>query len=100
MYRDVEDRVKTIAASYKPLIDPIVQAIDGQMNALQQLPIVIYAKQVVNNIYAQAGELYKFLEVETEMRNFLRQILQRVDRITKQLAVDLKVSESRLKVGT
>jgi hypothetical protein len=92
MYRDVEDRVKTIAASYKPLIDPIVQAIDGQMNALQQLPIVIYAKQVVNNIYAQAGELYKFLEVETEMRNFLRQILQRVDRITKQLAVDLKVS--------
>ena len=100
MYRDVEDRVKTIAASYKPLIDPIVQAIDGQMNALQQLPIVIYAKQVVNNIYAQAGELYKFLEVETEMRNFLRQILQRVDRITKQLAVDLKVSESRLKVAT
>ena len=78
-------------AYYQPLIDPLVQAYQGQMDALKQLPVVVYINTVVGRLNQQLNELSKLVELEVKLRQVLRDILQHTDRLTTQLIKDLKV---------
>lgn len=89
--RDVLERVKATVASYRPMIDPLIEAFNGHMDALRQTPIVMYASRVVGNAYDQFVEVYKLLDVEVELRAVLRRVLQHVDRLSLQLRDEIKV---------
>lgn len=78
-------------AHYQPLIDPIVQAYQGQLDALKQLPVVVYINTVAGRLAQQFNELSKLVELEAGLRQVLRDVLQHTDRLTAQLLKDLKV---------
>jgi hypothetical protein len=88
--KDIQEEFRTLTAAYKPIIDPIVQAIDGQMEALKQLPIINYLNTVAERLALQVQELYKYIELEAKLRNILRQVLRHTDRLSNQLIQDLK----------
>jgi hypothetical protein len=83
-------------AHYQPLIDPLVQAYQGQLDALKQLPAVIYINTVVDRLAQQFNELSKLVELEAGLRQVLRDVLQHADRLTAQLLKDLKVFFSKI----
>lgn len=91
MKEEIRERVKIMTAHYQPLIDPLVQAFQGQMEAFKQLPVVIYINTTVERIYQQLNELSKYIELEAKLRQVLRDVLQHTDRLTTQLIKDLKV---------
>ena len=78
-------------AFYQPLIDPLVQAYQGQMDALKQLPVVVYINTVIDRLNQQFKELSKLVELEVKLRQVLRDVLKHTDRLTTQLLNDLKV---------
>lgn len=80
-----------MTAHYQPLIDPLVQAFQGQMEAFKQLPIVVYINTAVDRVNQQLNELSKYIELEAKLRQILRDVLQHTDRLTAQLIKDLKV---------
>ena len=86
------DRIDTMTARYQPLIGPVVEAFQGQMDALKQLPVFIYINTAVENIYKQINEFSKLVELEANLRQILRDVLRHTDRLTNQLVNDLKVN--------
>ena len=88
----MSERFQSVASRYQPLIDPLIEAFNGQMDALQQMPIVIYTTKVMQRLSLQINEFSKFIELEAQLRLILRQTLQKTDRLVKQLAQDLKGS--------
>ena len=89
---EVEGVVKAWLSAYRPVIDPLVQAFNGQMESIQQLPVVMYLNTIAQRIQLQVSDLNKHLELEVRARNVLRQALQQVDKMCVQLAKDLKVT--------
>lgn len=77
---------------YQPLIDPVVQAFQGQMEALKKLPVFVYMNTVADRLYQQLNEFYKYVELETELRQVLRSALQHTDKLVTQVVKDLKVT--------
>ena len=86
-----------MTATYRPTIDAIVMAFDGQMNAFNQLPVVLYINSVTEHITEEMKELYKFAQVEVQFRDILRRVLRHTDQLTQQLLHDLKVVENSFK---
>jgi len=87
---EVEGVVKAWLAAYRPVIDPLVQAFNGQMESIQQLPVVMYLNTIAQRIQLQVSDLNKHLELEVRARNVFRQALQQIDKMCVQLAKDLK----------
>lgn len=79
-------------ARYRPVFEPIVQAFHGQVDALKQVPVVAYLTKTAERVYLQLAELYKYVELETELRQILRDALRHTDKLTNQLVNDLKVN--------
>lgn len=86
------ERINLMTARYQPLIDPVVQAFQGQMDALKKLPVFVYINTVAERLYQQLNEFSKYVELETELRQILRSALQHTDKLTIQLIKDLKVN--------
>lgn len=84
--------MNTITARYQPLYSPIIQAIEGQVDALRQIPIVNYIESVMLRMREQAVEFTKYFELEAQLRDILRQALRHTDQLTTQFLGDLKVS--------
>lgn len=85
------ERINLMTARYQPLFDPVVQAFQGQMEALKQLPVFIYINTAAERLYLQMNEFYKYVELETLLRHILRDALRHTDKLTTQLINDLKV---------
>ena len=85
-------RIKLMTAHYQPLVDPLVQAYQGHMDAFKQLPLVVYVNTVVHRLDQQFKELSKLVQLEVELRQVLRDFLKHADRLTVQLINDLKVN--------
>ncbi len=90
--QEIVSRFNSITARYQPLIDPVVQAVQGRLDSLKQMPIFAYISKAADRAYQQLQELFKYIELEAELRQILRQLLQHTDRLTNQLVDDLKVS--------
>ncbi len=56
------------------------------------MPIFAYISKAADRAYQQLQELFKYIELEAELRQILRQLLQHTDRLTNQVVDDLKVS--------
>ena len=80
-----------MTARYQPLIDPLIQAFQGQLDDLKQLPIVIYLNTAMERFGQQINEFSKYVELEAKFREILRDVLHHTDRLTTQLMKDLKV---------
>ena len=92
MKQEVEERFQSVASRYQPLVDPIIEALNGQMDAFNQLPAVAYATKVAERFSQQLNEFAKYVELEAQLRSILRQTLRKTDQLVKQLAEDLKGS--------
>ena len=90
--QEVEERFQSVASRYQPLVDPIIEALNGQMDAFNQLPAVAYATKVAERFSQQLNEFAKYVELEAQLRSILRQTLRKTDQLVKQLAEDLKGS--------
>ena len=91
MKQELRARFNAMTARYQPLIDPVIQAVQGKLEALQQMPVFAYMAKTAQRSYQQLEEFFKFLQLEAELRECLRQILRHTDRLTTQLTSDLKV---------
>lgn len=89
---EAKEKFNTITARYQPLFNPIIQALEGQVEALRQIPIVIYVESATQRMYEQAMEFTKYFELEAQLRDILRQALRHTDQLTNQFIGDLKVN--------
>lgn len=80
-----------MTARYQPLIDPVVEAFRGQMEALKKLPVFVYLNTAVHRMYQQLDEFIKYIELEAQLRQILRDALHHTDKLTTQLIKDLTV---------
>ena len=90
--KEMMEQIKAVTARYQPLIDPVVQAVQGQVDALKQLPVFAYMSTVTDRVYQQLNEFYKYVELEAKLRQILRDALRHTDRLTVQLVNELKGS--------
>ena len=92
--QEAKDRFNAMTARYQPLIDPFIQAVQGRLDALKQMPLFAYLTKAFDRMSQQLAEFSKFAQMEVELRQVLRQVLQHTDRLTTQLVADLKVRTS------
>ena len=88
---------KIMTAAYRPAIDAAVNAFNGQMSAFKQLPVVQYVNTVADRITQEMKQLYKFAQLEVQLRDILRRVLRHTDQLTQQLLTDLKVIKNSFK---
>lgn len=55
------------------------------------MPLFAYMTKTADRMYQQLAEFTKYVEIEAQLRQVLREILRHTDQLMTQLVGDLKV---------